>query len=146
MNDLAKHFILISFLGKGMLQLLPRGDKNPLSSALKFMISLGMILLLSSPLFSLMKKNTLPELPWIELQETNASDLLWSKSCNAIIRDVKQSFPQRDLQLDFHKTKEGLLREIFVYCENEESGEEVVRYLERRYAVEARWIKREEAI
>ena len=143
MNDVATNLILISFFGKGILHLLPRGEKNSLTAPLKFLISLSIVVLLATPFSKGLQTLREPEISWPEEAKISAEELLWERSCNAVSDSTHSAFPKETFQLEFIRGKEGTVERVFVFCEKEEKGTEIALYLNSRYGLDAKWMEGE---
>ncbi len=143
MKNFCTNLILLSFSGIFIKLFLPKGERSPLYAPLKFILSLGIILCVFSPVFSLFQSDfSLPDLTLSETDLPKGEELVLQKMEERMIESVKKAYPKEDFTLTILADENFIPERIRLLCNNESSAREIKDFIKLKYKLETEIITR----
>lgn len=125
MKSWAITVILLSLCGKLMKHFLPRGERSPLFSPLRLLLSLCLIIALAFPLLRWKDRPLAIEIPpeYQTASEFDGDALILEKMGKTIKRSVDTAFPECEYSLEIYADEQGLPKAIRVIGGGEQAAE-----------------------
>lgn len=136
MKSWAFTVILLSLCGKLIKLFLPKGEKSPLFSPLRFLLSLSLIIALISPLIGWKGWFQGKAFPF-EYETTEGIDsnrIILKRMGETIKKSVDTAFPQCEYSLEIYTDEQGLPQSIRVVGGGEKATE-ITEFIYRNYGL-----------
>ena len=136
MKSWAFTIILLSLCGKLMKHFLPRGEKSPLFSPLRFLLSLSLIIAIAFPLLQWKEESPTKDFPFTfeTTEELDGNTLILEKMGKTIKKSVDTAFPKCEYTLEIFADGQGLPQEIHVIGGGEKATE-ISDFIYRNYGL-----------
>ena len=132
--------IILALFGKLAKNLLPKGEKSPLYSPLRFLLSLSLIIVLFSPWIPLLKgERELMEFPSISAEEVEESGeiLVLKRLGSTLGENVQSAFPDAKFSLEIHTDENKVPVLVKVVSEERNTAIQIAAYIKTNYDLEA---------
>lgn len=142
MKEWAWILILLSLFGMIAKALLPKGEKSPLHSPLRFLLSLALIAVVFSPLISLIRgegdlSESISSLLSEEGEMADTQTLVLKRFAEVLGQKVKETFPDAEFSLEIHTDENKVPVTIKVVSTESESAQRIADFIEISYGIES---------
>jgi hypothetical protein len=132
--------IFCTVLFSSLKAVFPKGEKSPLYSSLKFLLSLIVTLVLFSPILPLFGKNISIDGDFFQISETentadNAKEILLQKTKEQITDAAKKAFPDTEFSIEILSSGEKIPTGIILHCTDGEKGEVIREFLQENFSI-----------
>ncbi len=132
--------IFISLCGKLLENFLPRGEKSPLFSPMRFLLSLCLIVVISSPLWKIhSQKDTSFSIsfPWNTESKIDTNTLILEQMGKTMKKSVDTAFPKIEYTLEICADETGLPELVKVIGTSREDGVRIADFIQKNYSLKA---------
>ena len=138
MKQWASTLILTAIFGMVAKVMLPRGEKSPLFGPIKLLVSLILIVVMFSPVYSLLQGKIQANFFSESVADEKALDpenLLLERVAKIMSEEVQKAFPHTTFSLEIYTDNNGVPTEIQVVCDPPDEGPRIADFLKAKYKI-----------
>jgi ribosomal protein S17E len=133
--------ILLSFSSVVIKAILPKGEKSPLFSALRFLIATMLIAVSFSPIMPLFGTEANFEIPNPFSQTMNAEkeaqESILARFGETLNKTILNEFPNEEFTLSVYTDENKIPEAIEVTCKNKKTANEIASYITAEFQIQA---------